>query len=127
MLTTGNLKVIWQYGTDVVPYFSTRTVKPVKLSMRESVTKTVTRSRDITTCTILRDDVVIAQASVVRGWNDKQCYETARKFSLKKACECVTLFGSPEEWKPTLSKDERKCLWEAYRTSTKVPRWNVSK
>lgn len=127
MLTTGNLKVVWQYSTDVIPYFSVKRLKPVKLSMRDSVQKTTTRSRDITTCVIMRNDEVIAQADVIRGWNDKQCYETARKFSLKKACECVTLVGSPADWKPVLTKDERKAIWEAYRTSTKTPRWNVSK
>lgn len=127
MLTTGNLKVVWQYSSDTVPYFSTKTAKPTKLSIRHAVTKTVSRARDITTCSVLRDDVVVAQADVVRGWTDKQCYETARKLSLKRACECITLDSTPTEHVSVITKDERKAIWEAYRVSTKVPRWNVSK
>jgi len=125
MLTTGNLKVVWQYSTDVVPYFSIKRNKPTKLSQRESVTQTVTRGRDVTTCVVLKEDVVIASGQVVRGWNDKQCYETARKLSLKNALETVVLIADKE--KSAVSKEERIAIWEAYRTSTKNPRWKVSK
>ncbi len=118
MLTTGNLKIVWQYSTDVVPYFSTKVNKPIKLSQRESVTQTVTRGRDVTTCVVLKDDTVICAGSVVRGWNDKQCYETARKYSLKAAIEHGKLL---------LTKEERASIWEAYRTSTKNTRWKVGK
>lgn len=124
MLTAGNIKVSWQYSTDEVPYF--RIIKPTgKLSDRRSIERSKTRERDVTTCTITIDEKVVALASVVRGWNDKQCYEMARKISLKRATECVILGG--EQPVPVFTKEQRKAIWEAYRTSTKVPRWNVTK
>lgn len=124
MLTVGNIKVSWHYSTDEVPFFSVRKPASNKLSAPEPV-KTTTRRRDITTCAISIDDNVMAIASVVRGWNDKQCYETARKISLKRATECVIL-GNDDPI-PAFTKAQRKAIWEAYRTSTKVPRWNVTK
>jgi len=125
MLTVGNIKVSWRYSTDEVPFFSVRRVAPQKLSTLIDPVKTVVRKRDVTTCEVTIDDKTVAIASVVRGWKDKQCYETARKISLKRATECVTCGNAGPV--PSFTKEQRKAIWEAYRTSTKVPRWNVTK
>jgi len=125
MLTTGNIKVAWHYSSDEVPFFSTNVIKVPKLSVRDKIVKTTSRKRNITTCVVTVDDIIVASASVVRGWNDKQCYEVARKLSLKRATECAAPNESGQI--SALNKEQRQAIWEAYRTNTKVPRWNVTK
>lgn len=115
MIRTKSHAVIWHYDHDTVPYFQPVSKKlPLKLSQRIPGARTTTRTRDLTICTVINstNDQEVGKATIIRGWEDKQNYDMARKESLKRALETSNL-----------TKEERSAIWEEYRTSTKVPKW----
>lgn len=112
MLKTESHKVSWFYSQDEVPFFNQK-----KGSKKMSEKRTTSRKRDVTECVIYdTEDKIVAAARIVRGWGDKQNHDLARKISMRFALE-----------NSGLDKQQRKAVWEAYRLSTKVPRWNVTK
>lgn len=114
MLKTDSHKVSWFYSQDEVPFF-TQKKEPLKLS--DKAAHSDTRKRDVTECVIYdAKDEIVSAARIVRGWSDKQNNDLARKISMRLALE-----------NSNLTKTQRKAVWEAYRVSTKVPRWNVTK
>ena len=116
MLKTESHRVSWFYSQDEVPFF-TQKKDPIKMSNKIGVTRTTSRKRDVTECIIYdAKDEIVAAARIVRGWGDKQNHDLARKISMRLALE-----------NSNLTKEQRKAVWEAYRVSTKVPRWNVTK
>ena len=115
MIRTSTHAVIWHYDHDTVPYFQPLSKRgPLKLSQRIPGARTETRTRDLTVCIVIdsTNDKEVGKATIVRGWNDKQNYDLARKESLKRALD-----------NSNLTKEQRSAIWEEYRTSTKVPKW----
>lgn len=71
------------------------------------------KDKGITTCTVVAKNKVF-QGTAKCSVHDNFCRKTGRKISLVKAMAHT---------KGTLSKVQRRNVWEAYKNMTAVPRW----